>query len=121
MDTVVTLHVWRMPTRALPQVLARMATDRARLRRHPGVRFAKLLGTGTGSGLRPARRRRQPLGGPARTRTRPNATGHRALDQLSEAHARLDLAPIASRGTWSGRRPFEATRRRRVPTEWSWP
>jgi hypothetical protein len=28
---------------------------------------------------------------------------------LSETHARLDLAPIASRGTWSGRQPFETS------------
>ena len=109
MDTVVTLHVWRMPTRALPQVIARMATDRARLRRHPGVRFAKLLGTGTGTGFGP--------GDVDATRwaallVHEKDETPRTIESwtnLSETHARLDLAPIASRGTWSGRRPFEAS------------
>jgi hypothetical protein len=108
MDPVVTLHVWRMPGRALPAVLARMATDRVRLRRHPGVRFAKLLGTGTGTGFGP--------GDVDATRwaallvhdpdTEPPAIA--AWTRLSSQHARIDLRTLASRGTWSGRRPFGA-------------
>jgi hypothetical protein len=106
MDAV-TLHVWRMPRTALPHVLVRMATDRGRLRRHPGVRFAKLLGTGTGTGFGPgdvdatrwaALLVHDPTATPA-----PLA----AWTRLSEAHARVDLVPINSRGTWSGRQPFE--------------
>ncbi|MEV0716769.1 monooxygenase [Asanoa sp. NPDC050611] len=105
MDAV-TLHVWRMPRKALPRVLVHMATDRGRLRRHPGVRFAKLLGTGTGTGFGP--------GDVDATRWAallvhdPTATPEpiTAWTRLSEAHAQIDLAPITSRGTWSGRQPF---------------
>ncbi|GAB3984776.1 hypothetical protein GCM10027615_73120 [Plantactinospora veratri] len=50
---LVTLHVWRVPPRALPRALTRMAVDRRRLRAVPGVRFGKLLGTGTGTGFGP--------------------------------------------------------------------
>ena len=47
---LVTLHVWRAPwVRAFP----RMATEPRRVRRIPGVRFAKLVGTGTGLWLPP--------------------------------------------------------------------
>lgn len=105
MDAV-TLHVWRMPRKALPRVLVRMATDRGRLRRHPGVRFAKLLGTGTGTGFGP--------GDVDATRwaallVHDPTAPLPAIDswtRLSEAHARLDLTPITSRGTWSGNQPF---------------
>ncbi|MDG4827106.1 monooxygenase [Asanoa sp. WMMD1127] len=109
MDTVVTLHVWRMPTRSLPQVLGRMATDRARLRRHPGVRFAKLLGTGTGTGFGPTDvdvTRWAALLVHDPTATPPPQIA--AWTHLSDSHARVDLAPISSRGTWSGREPFPA-------------
>lgn len=114
MDTVVTLHVWRMPGRALPQVLAHLATDRARLRRHPGVRFAKLLGTGTGTSFGPGdvdATRWAALLVHDPTSTPPAIA---AWTRLSDSHARVDLDPIASRGTWSGRQPFPAATRTRT-------
>ena len=43
-----TLHVWGVPGRSVPTALLRMATDRRPLRRSPGLRFAKLMGTGSG-------------------------------------------------------------------------
>ncbi|WP_203717667.1 monooxygenase [Asanoa siamensis] len=118
MDPVVTLHVWRMPRRALPEVLVRMATDRARLRRHPGVRFAKLLGTGTGTGfgpgdVDPTRWAALLVHDPTPTEPRakePRATEPKVITawtRRSEAHARIDLTPLTSRGTWSGHQPFE--------------
>jgi hypothetical protein len=41
---VVTTHVWRVPTRRIPRALIAVAADRRRIRRTPGVAFAKLLG-----------------------------------------------------------------------------
>ena len=43
---LVTLHLWGVPARAIPAAFARMGTDRGPVRRTPGLRFAKLLGTG---------------------------------------------------------------------------
>ena len=43
-----TLHVWGVPGRSVPTALLRMAADRRPLRRSPGLRFAKLMGTGSG-------------------------------------------------------------------------
>jgi len=113
---VVSLHVWRVPAPAVPLALGRLAVDRFRLRRKAGrehgVRFGKLLGTGTGQGFGP---------------TDADLTRYAALtvfddeeaarrfdagpvvagwDRLARAGVRLRLRPIASRGRWSGRDPF---------------
>src|SRR3978361_1307914 len=45
---LVTLHLWRVPRAAVGSALPRLARGRSRARRLPGVRFAKLLGTGDG-------------------------------------------------------------------------
>lgn len=106
---LVTLHVWRVPRRALGGTLLRMARDPRRLRSLPGVRFGKLLGTGTGVGFGPgdADLTRyaavlvwdDPAGGDL------GPIGA-AWDASAVQAARVDLTPLASRGTWSGRAPF---------------
>lgn len=59
MSRVASFHLIREPPWRAPQVLTRLATDRARLARVPGLRFWRLLGTGRGSrtsfGIDPAR------------------------------------------------------------------
>lgn len=105
----VTLLVWRVPPRRLPQVLWRMAADRGRLRRNPSVQFAKLLGTGQGSQFGPTR------ADPTRWATLLVHDEHadpvqtpvgQAWQALSSAYCRLDLAPLSSRGRWAGQEPF---------------
>jgi hypothetical protein len=105
----VTLHVWRVPPAAVPRVFWRLARDRATLRRMPGVRFVKLLGTGRGRGLGPG------LADLTRWAalvvwtdadpfddTRPG----RAWRALATASCRLDLRAVSSKGRWSGQKPF---------------
>ena len=109
--SLVTLHVWRIPRRALGRALLRMALDPRRLRALPGVRFGKLLGTGTGNSFGPgdADLTRyaavvawdDPAGG---SLGRVGA----AWDALARGSARLELTPLTSRGSWSGQTPFGA-------------
>jgi hypothetical protein len=104
---LVTLHVWRVPPRALGPALLRMATEPRRVRALPGVRFAKLGGTGAGRTFRP--------GDADVTRYaavvvwdgggRPDDVD-RGWADIGAQRARVDLTPVSSRGTWSGVAPF---------------
>ena len=102
--TVTTLRVWRVRPAAVPSALLAMATDRGRLRRTPGVRFAKLLGTGAGSGFGP--------GSADLTRWASLVVSDGPAPRIPtgrvEAECVITLDPIASRGSWSGATPFEA-------------
>ncbi|MDP9791922.1 hypothetical protein J2S43_000434 [Catenuloplanes nepalensis] len=112
MTALTTLHVWRVPTRALGRVLARMAVDRRRLRALPGVRFAKLLGTGNGTTFGPGDADLTRWAAvtvwddPAAAAAFDASAVGRAWARVSESSARVDLRPLHSRGTWSGRTPF---------------
>jgi hypothetical protein len=89
-----------------------MGLHRGRVRRTPGVRFAKLLGTGDGRTftVRDADPLRWGL-----LATWADTAAAEAFDRSPVVAAwesgatescRLDLRPVASRGSWSGRRPF---------------
>ncbi|OJF12731.1 monooxygenase [Couchioplanes caeruleus] len=106
---LVTLHVWRVPRRSVGRALVRMAMDPRRLRRLPGVRFGKLLGTGTGTSFGP--------GDADLTRYAAVVSWDRvsggdlgrvgaAWEAIATAAARVDLRPLTSRGRWSGAVPF---------------
>jgi hypothetical protein len=98
------LHVWRVAPGRVPTALWRMATDRGRLRRAPGVRFAKLLGTGQGShfGLT----RADPTRWAALTVCDGSPPAFAQWAGISAASCRIGLRPLSSRGSWAGREPF---------------
>jgi hypothetical protein len=101
---LVTLHVWRIPRTAIPVALARMALDRGRARRTPGVQFTKMLGTGSGFSLRDGDATRwAKLSTWSRPGPDPVAAG---WDALAEESLRVDLRPLSSTGRWSRRSPF---------------
>ncbi|GAA4704596.1 monooxygenase [Phytohabitans rumicis] len=113
MSVLVTLDVWRVRRRAVPRALARMALDRRRLRAAPGVRFAKLLGTGTGTSFGPADADLTRYAALA-VWAEPNkglddTPVGRGWARIATAHARIVLRPLASRGRWAGVEPFEST------------
>jgi hypothetical protein len=112
-STRVSLHVWRVPRRRVPAALWRVARDRRALRRLPGVEFAKLLGTGRGvSPTRPDPTRWAALVC-WRDGVEPALGFERlagAWRRLATAECALDLSPVASRGSWSGRTPFDGDR-----------
>ncbi|MCW6009996.1 monooxygenase [Micromonospora sp. CPCC 205371] len=106
----VTLCVWRVPRRAVPPALVRMARDPQRLRATPGVRFAKMLGTGEGLAVRDADLTRYAAlvvwdGPEAGTDLDATPTG-RGWARIATASARLDLRLLKAKGNWSRREPF---------------
>jgi hypothetical protein len=109
---LVTLHLWRVPRRAVPAAVLRMAADRRPVRLQPGVRFAKLLGTGDGSTFtwRDAEPRRWGLLASWSDRAAARAFEHSRVAArwrgLAEESWRVELRPLAARGRWSGREPF---------------
>lgn len=113
---LITLHVWRVPRRAVPLALARLAVDRFRLVATPGVRFGKLLGTGAGHGFGPSDAdptRYAALAvwdDPAAAQRFDASPVGRSWRRLAHTSARLDLRPISSRGRWSRREPFHPER-----------
>ena len=109
---LVTLHVWRVPRSAVPAALARLALDRSRARHTPGVRFAKMLGTGRDFSLRHADPTRWAK---LATWTQPGPDPvAQSWERLAEETLRLDLLPLASTGQWSRRTPFGAPGARRT-------
>jgi len=107
------LTLWGVAPRAVPAATLRMALDRRHLRRFPGLRFAKLLGTGDGRTF--TWRDADPLhwglltvwdDEPARQRFASGPT-HRAWDRIARERLDVVLRPLSSRGRWSGHTPFD--------------
>lgn len=111
-DPVVLLQIWGVRRAHVPGAVRRMATQRFGLRAVPGLRFAKLLGTGDG-----------------RTFTVRDADpGHWALltvwddpdavtafargavttswQQIAHEALCVRMRPVAARGEWARQRPF---------------
>jgi hypothetical protein len=118
---VVTLHVWTVAGRAVPAALLRMAADRPALRRSPGVRFAKLLGTGSGRTF--TVRDADPRTWALLTVWDDAAAADAGADvvrrwrRLADEEWAVRLRPLSARGRWSGREPFG----RPVPQRWDGP
>jgi hypothetical protein len=111
---LVTLHLWRVPRRAVPAAVLRVGLDRPGVRGTAGVRFAKLLGTGDGGtfGLGGTDPRRWGLLASWADRADAGAFERSAVvrrwRRLAEETWRVELRPLAARGRWSGREPFGA-------------
>jgi hypothetical protein len=109
---VVTLHLWGVPSRAVPRAVLRMGLDRRPVRRLPGLRFAKLLGTGDGRTftIRDADPRHWGLlatweSSAAADAFEVSATA-KVWARLADERLCVRMRPLASRGRWSGRAPF---------------
>jgi heme-degrading monooxygenase HmoA len=118
-----TLHVWGVPGRAVPAALLRMAADRRPLRRTPGLRFAKLLGTGSGRTftVRDADPRRWALlavwDDEAAADAFEGSAVLRRWRRPAEEEFTARLRPLAARGRWSRRQPFGSP----TPQRWDGP
>ena len=109
---LVTLTVWGVGPAAVAPALLRMALDRRHLRRVPGLRFAKLLGTGDGRTF--TVRDADPLhwallavwDHPSAAASFATGPTHHSWQRLARERLQLSLRPVASRGRWSGQEPF---------------
>ncbi len=108
----VTLTLWGVRAHHVPTAVVRMALDRRQLARASGLRFAKLLGTGDGRTftLRDADPRHWGLlavwDDESSARSFERGTTHRRWAGIAEERLQVAMAPLAGRGTWSGRAPF---------------
>lgn len=118
MVPLTTVHLFRVTPARVPAAVARMAVDRGRLRRTPGLEFSKLLGTGRGTtfDVRDADPLvwgllgvwTDPAALAAFERTSPVAAAWR---RVAAERWRADLRAVRSRGRWSGKEPFGTPRR----------
>ena len=111
--SLVTFHLFRVAQRHVPLAIGRMGLDRWALRRAPGLRFWKLLGTGDGRTFdaRDADPRTWGLlavWGDHETAARFCSASSviRGWNRISSEAWRADLRPLSSRGRWSGDEPF---------------
>jgi hypothetical protein len=120
---IVTVHFWGVPRRAVPRAVWHMAADRRHLRRTPGLRFAKLLGTGSGRTFTPldADPRRWGLlavwDGDTAASAFSDSPLLRGWRCFAEEEWVARLRPISARGRWSGQEPFDDP----VPGSWDGP
>jgi quinol monooxygenase YgiN len=109
---LVTVHLWRVPARRVPVAVARMGLDRRPLRRAPGLRFFKLLGTGYGDTFTPADANPRRWGllatwaDPAAAAAFEASPTVRRWRRLAEETWRAELRPLSTRGRWAGGTPF---------------
>ena len=118
MPPAVRVDLWTVRPALVAVALLRMGWDR-RVRTRPGLRFAKLVGTGSGATftVRDADPLRWGLvtawddpGLAARFDSDPACRG---WDRISTEHLTVELDPLACRGRWSGVEPFGSPQPRR--------
>ncbi len=109
---LVTFHLWGVPTRQIPSAALAMARDRRPLERTPGLRFAKLLGTGSGESFSPGDadpRHWAVLAAWSDGRSAQRFESSpliRRWDRRADERLTVDLRPLSSKGRWSGTLPF---------------
>jgi hypothetical protein len=110
---LVTMHVWRVTPQRVPSALVAVALDTRRVRALAKARFAKLLGTSSSFGVRGADLTRWVLLVSWTSADAASTFADSALVRRWRARSReswsAELLPLASRGSWSRRSPFEGT------------
>ena len=112
MSKVVVAYFWKIEKKSLPFALFSMARDRRRLRKSPGVHFAKMLGTGTGENFTPSDADLSRWGAlividEARFDSLDSNAVIQGWNARASNEVRMTLDPIAAHGLWSGSNPFD--------------
>jgi hypothetical protein len=106
------MHLWGVPARRIPGAVIRMGLDRRPVRRIAGLRFAKLLGTGSGQTFTVGDGDLHHWGLLASWDSAAAADGfelsHVATRwaRIADERLRVRMRPLKSRGRWSRRAPF---------------
>ena len=117
------LDVFGVRARYRLRAFAFMASQRRPVRRLPGVRFAKLLGTGSGESFT---MRDADLGHWAMLTVIDDAAARDICiesssflrwQEIASEHAQIGMSPMASHGLWSGREPFGSARIKSRPDQ----
>ena len=112
MSKVGVAYFWKIEKKSLPFALFSMARDRRRLRKSPGVHFAKMLGTGTGENFTPSDADLSRWGAlividEARLDSLDSNAVIQGWNARASNEVRMTLDPIAAHGLWSGSNPFD--------------
>lgn len=111
-QVVVDLRLWSVPRRAVPLALVNMAWQRIPLRTSGTLRFAKLLGTGSGDSftVRDADVRRWGLLTVFAADADADAFSRHSIisswSALAEESVTIRMTPLSGHGRWAGREPF---------------
>ena len=118
------MRVWRVTTSAAVAAMTRVGYQRWSLRKVPGLRFAKLLGTGSGRTFTPrdadlhhwalltvfdSDHHREAF------EHSPQVTSWR---RVAREELRVEMTPLSSVGTWAGQEPFAVPA---IPQRWDGP
>ena len=112
-EPLVLLQMWGVAGRSVPGAVRRMATQRLQLRSQPGLRFAKLMGTGDGRTF--TVRDADPRHWALLTVWEDDAAAEAFVDSggvtrswegIATESLTVRLRPIAARGQWARQRPF---------------
>ncbi len=111
----VLLHIWGIPTHAIPRAFAHVLTDPGAMAREPGLEFVKILGTARAEsfGLADTDLRHWVMvstWSDARVAAHVQTTSRtlRSWDAIAGERFRVSLRPLRSVGRWSGQAPFGA-------------
>lgn len=116
--------MWRVRTSAALAAMTRVGYQRWSLRQSPGLRFAKLLGTGSGRTFTPrdADLRHWALvtvfDSPAARDAFERSPQVASWRRIAQEELQVQMTPLSSVGTWAGRAPFETPQ---VPQRWDGP
>ncbi len=104
-------YFWRIKPPAIPVAILNMATNKLLLRRVPGIKFIKLLGTGKGESFTPKDADQLRWGilvtiNESNLHDLENFFVVKIWRKISSNQYRVILKPIASHGLWSKQDPF---------------